>query len=365
MANTTNDHRVLSQLFVVIFSLLCGVGVWLVVLLNERDDIRLELLVEQSATFDQRIDISFSPERVPVKLSFPTTELNKMRAENFYIQIDILDLYNLLDGKEERNSDKFLSSEMVKSRNPSLLNMEQLNITVTEFPEPQVQWNAKLRLFPAEIHPVVIGTPKEGYTYNQDDALIEEYGDLMVVVDRKKKEELRANNQEVISISTAPLDVTGRFGVVREQVSLQLPPDVSLRSPSSSLERTIVVEIKEMQIEKQLANIPITYKFVSLKKDLRAIVTPSNVDVIVSGVASAVNKVTPEMITFQLFEMEEKPGETREVVINTRLETNDPNFRGAVSLETVPKFVTVKIVKKETSENSPPGEIPQKEPPAQ
>lgn len=342
MANPQATRSFLSQALVVLASLVCGTGVWLVVQFTERNERTLELQIAPSPTMDTRVEFVLKRERTAVSFSFPAAEAGKMTADNFVILIDIPEIATYLGDDLATPGTLQITNDMVTARDPESLDMQGLNITVGQVLSPQVTWEARYRHIEAVIKPTIVGAPPEGYEIAPERALVEGGDSLVAILTEKKDTELRQQGVTQLEIPTRPIDVGGKTGIVREQVELDLPQGVSLL-PRESKDRTIVLDITERTVERRLRNIPIQYQFVSAGDGLQAVIVPDKVDVVIEGRQSAVNSITADMLTFGLFDVVERPGETREVAIDARFK--DPAVRREiVRVATQPPTVTVTIL---------------------
>lgn len=344
MASPPVSGRFLSQGWVALAALVCGTGVWLVVQLTERASITLEVPIQTAETLDSRIAVNLLRDNVPITFSYPATDAPKMTAENYRVQIAFDDLIKRLTERENfrDEGEVCVTSSMVRAIYDEDTSLETLNITVTDIPEPEVAWEARLRTIPAVIQPAVVGEPAPGYSYTPGRAIIEEAAEIRVMITRTREEELQREGIDILTIETEPLDVSGLKGPVREEKKLVLPPGVSLL-PSQSLDtRTVSVVIEEQMGTRELTDVPVRYELLTARDNLRAIVEPETVDIVVEGALSALERLDPSMIVFGMEYVVERAGERREIAIEPRL--REPEQAAVYRiLEINPRSVTVSI----------------------
>jgi len=327
----------LERLLMVLAALCCGTGVWLVVQMIQRSESTLEVQVESMGAVDTRIEMELGRRVVPVRFSFPSTELNKMSSENFRIRFPFSQIRDALGDKLEANGLLPLSKDMVVPLNQAAMDLSRNNISVVEILVPQVSWTARLRYIPAQIRPRLQGTAKEGFTYDPSSAEIEEFGDTIAVLTEEREREYREQGLTLLVIQTLPLDVAGRSGVIREAVGVDLPEGVTLL-PNDPARRTVVVEIVEQSITRVVRDVPVVYTPVTAT--LRAQIMPDRVDVVLQGPASAVNAIGPGDIVFSFLDVSERSGERREVALVARPK-DDAIAERIPSIETLPRSVTI------------------------
>jgi len=350
MRDAHGSQSLLSQFVIILVSVFCGAGVWLVVQFNERAEITLDVEVIKDPSTDDRVELNFLSERVPVVFSYPVTELNKMRAENFRIRVELPDLLGRMGGNLEEQGDIVLSTNMVEARGPSLVNMRELNITPTEVLRRQIGWEARLRHIPARIEPQ-IGNPEPGYTYNSDTVEIEDSSELVLALEKWKEEELEKQNIEELAIQTEPIELAGRRGVVTREVELLLPEGTSLLPGESSV-RTVYVEVVEETDTRILEGVALRYQFVEAR--LSAQFDPQAVDVKLKGFPSALRIAEPGMIQFFFSNIPDTPGANRRVAVQARLTSEAkeayPALENIFEIETDPKTVSVTIIEEPSAE---------------
>lgn len=351
MANLPQPERpLLAQFILVAASLLCGTGVWLVVQLTETQEVELDIPV-RPVNVPREVALTVNPAAVSVKFSFPATERNRMKSGNFYVELDFADVKERLGKDLKAAGDRTLSREMVK---PKIQ-----DVTPVELVTPQVQWEAVGLSARGVIEPTITGKPDTGYTVDVRKAQVEGPREIIVLLTPEKDKELKESGRETISIPLEPVDVTGRRGIIREQVPLKLPEGVSLSPGDDERDRvrTVVVEVAEETITRVLKDVPIRYQFIFSGEGLTATVDPPMVDVDVTGRLSAVNALSPDQINFGLFDVDEVPGAQRQVQVVTRI--TDADLRSQIlSVETRPKAVTVTIKQDESKPGTTPGTDP-------
>lgn len=370
MANTPTERGAfMTHLSLVVASLFVGTGVWLVVQLTETEETTLDVPVVPF-NVEEEVDLNLLTRSVPVKFSYPAAEQIRMQPDNFMVMVDFGGWRERVGKNLQDSGDRTVSRENVRGEDWSL---EEFNISVVDVVSPVVGWEAELRWAPARIEPVITGKPRPGFRYER--ATIEGGPDadrLIVLLAPRLLQDFRASGAEAMILPTTPVDISGQpaevidgRGVVREQVSLVLPDGVRLLPGESPHNRTAVVELVEESITRVLEDVPITYEFIFAAEGLDATIQPPTVDVAVTGRLSAVNALTPEMITFGLFGVAEEPGERREVAVETRV--TDQRLRAQITnVETRPRTVTVSITaQQEASPTATPTPTPQVTPAAQ
>lgn len=356
MANQPQPERpLLAQFILVVASLLCGTGVWLVVQLTETQERTLSLAV-RPMNVPPEVILSVKPAEVPVKFSFPATERNRMVPQNFAVEIDFSDVRERLGRKFEDAGDRTLSRDMVKPRDPRVALLE-LNISPVELITPQVQWEARVLSARGVLEATVKGKPEEGYTVDARKAQIEGDREIIVLLTPQKEAELRAAGQDFVTVPLEPVDITGRRGVVSQQVALRLPEGVSLPSDDEKgRTRNVVIEVAEQTITRVLEDVPVRYQFIGSGDGLVAVVDPPAVDVEVTGPISAANALTPRDITFRLFYVEESAGISSQVAVEADIANKDLR-RAIQNIETRPRSVTVSFEESD-QDPAPPSDPP-------
>lgn len=348
----TSDRTMFSQVVMFLVALLCGTGVWLVVQLTETSEVTLGIDVIPTGV-DPEVELGIEPRQVQVRFSFPASESLKMRSDNFFLEVDFSDLKQRIGRRLEDSGDRTLSREMVRN----IVDAASLNIQPVDLLTPQVTWEARLRHAPAVIRPVVIGQPASGYTYDPDSSVIDGSGELIVLLTEGHERSFLASEAEFIELETTPLDVSGLSGLVRDQVEVIFPEGMSPLPGEENATRTVVVDIVEETVTRRIEDVPVRYEFVYAGEDLQAELSPAEVAVIVTGRASAVRQLTPDMISFSLFGVSEQPGESREVALETRI--LDAGLRPLVDrIETDPQTVLVRILSTNGDEDGEAEEEP-------
>ncbi len=345
------QRTVVSQAVMVFAALLCGTGVWLVVQLTETSEVTLGVDVVPVGV-DREVVLHYEPQQVQVRFSYPASETLKMRSDNFFVEVDFSDLKQRIGRRLEDTGDRTLSREMVRDT----VDGRALNIQPVDLITPQVSWEARLRNAPAMIRPIVTGEPASGYTYDPDAAVIDGEEEITVLLTEEREEEYLDSGEHYFTLETEPLDVSGQSGLVRETVEVIFPEGVSpLPGEEENRTRTVVVDIVEETITRTISAVPVQYEFVYADEGLRAELTPAEVDVIVTGRASAVQRLTHGDIAFSLYGVSEQPGESREVALETRI--LDAGLRPQIDrVETDPQTVLVRILSENGQEPETDGE---------
>lgn len=332
------ERPLFTQLLILGASLLCGFGLWLVVQLTETEEVTLNINVVATRVAPE-VKLELRPTQLPVKFSFPAIESGKMRPDNFFVEVDFSDIKDRLGKKLEETGDRTLSKEMVQDR----ISAAKLNITTVDLLSPQVSWDARFRFIKAVVEPTITGTPAEGYVLNANSAVDEGGKELLVLLTAEKEEELKRAGVTALTLKTMAIDITGESGTVRRIAPLDLPAGVSLFPDSKDeINRTIFIDIAEETASRTLEGVALEYQFLTSGDRLRAIITPATVNVVVRGRVSIVNKLTPEMLSFGLFGVVERAGETREVAVDARI--TDPEIRVEnIVIATEPRTVVVSV----------------------
>ncbi|HMZ51228.1 MAG TPA: hypothetical protein PK988_03090 [Candidatus Sumerlaeota bacterium] len=338
MANAPLDRPLFTQAFIIISSLLCGFGLWLMTQLREKKEIKLDIPIVP-VNVPSEVKLTIHPLQVSTKFSYPSIDEGRMKSSNFYIEADFSDLKQRIGRRLEDKGDKVLSREQVRDR----IYASRFDIVTVDLIDPQVSWEASLRNTRARIEPVLTGTPANGYVYTERSASDERGPEVTVLLTKEKEEQLMRSNAPLV-LKTTPIDVTGKSGVVRTTAELVLPPGVSMLPEEEDQKvRTIFVNIEEEEITRRLQGVPVTYQFISAAQGLSAEITPPVVDVIIKGRASVVNRVTPGMISFGLFGVVERAGETREVAIDPLISESTLRQEN-LQVESDPRTVVVKVI---------------------
>ncbi|MEO8376319.1 MAG: hypothetical protein ABI579_01500 [Candidatus Sumerlaeota bacterium] len=356
MANAPLDRPLFTQAFIIFASILCGFGMWLMTQLREKKEISLDVMVLPHAP--PEVKLTLHPDRVRVKFSYPSIDEAKMKSDNFYVDVDFMDLTQRIGRRLEDKGDRAISREQVHDK----IDAGRYNITTVDLLVPQVSWEASLRHTRAKIEPVITGKPADGFVYNAKSASDEKGPDITVILTEAKEKELMDAGVPLV-IKTEPIDVTGQSGLVRKTSELHMPPEVSLLPEEQDQKtRTVFVNIEEEQMTRTLEKVPVTYQFISAAQGLRAEITPPTVNVIITGRTSVVKNITPGMISFGLFGVVERPGETREVAIDPLISETALRQEN-LQIESAPKSVIVKVVEEKNETPVPAAATPAQEPP--
>lgn len=336
MASSPLERPVVSQFMITCAALLCGTCLWLVVQLTATQEVTLNINVVP-VNVESEVILDVRPDQIPVKFSFPATEANRMKPDNFWIEVDFSEIKDRVGAKLEDSGDRTLLREWIRDS----VSGATTNITPTELLVPQVSWSAKLRHTTALIEPTVVGQPAEGFVYEPERAIIDGSREITVLLTRQKEEELR-KSQETVRVPTAPINITGKQGIMTEQVDLELPEGMSLLPGQSASDRTIIIDLVERTETRTISDVPIEYRFLIQEEGLRAIVEPPTVDVVITGKYRSVRAITPDKISFGLYGVAERPGESREIAVDARI-TEEAYQRDIESVTTLPPTVTVTI----------------------
>ncbi len=346
MPSPSSARSLTSNLLLLFLSLICGTGVWLVVQLSERDEITLLLPVEV-VNLDPTVKLTLGRNSVKVRFALPSTELNKMDPANFYVEIDYREIAADETITLEDKGFIALSRTMVRARNTNEIDMDLLNINVTEVLVTQVAYEASRRTIPAIIEPQISGRPASGYVVRENGVDVEEGKEITAVLEAWKQEELRNGGVETLKITTEPVNIQGANNTIREPVELVLPEGVRLSQDSASW-RTVIVDIEEQIITRTLEDIDLVYRFISRNENLEATFNPSVVDIEIRGTQSAVSSITGDMIVFGYEGVVERSGETREVPVEARLRNIDDDIRREIqTLDVNPPVVEITIKRAE------------------
>lgn len=334
--------RWFGQSLIVLASLLAGLAVWTAVQLNERDEITLEVeLVARDV--DPRVNLEILRNRVAVRFSYPATEVAKMKADSFLVAVEFPDIIERIGAGKEESGERVVTPDMVQARPGTGIDMSAQSVVATEVLVNQVDWRATLRTMPATIKPKIVGTPRKGYEFDSARVDVENAEDLFVLLTKKKQTELKDAGTEIYVIETEPLSIEGKSGTIREPVMLDMEEGVTL-APGEPDEWFVSVTLVEALETRRLEKVPVRYELFSARDDIRAVLRPEEVDVLVTGPSSAVARVVPGMIAFALYGVVEEAGETRIVALEARL--NDPELSKLIpssNVETEPKSIEVRI----------------------
>lgn len=339
MANPTATRTAGSQLLVMLAAVACGMVVWLLVQLNERADLELEVNVRVTGV-DPRVELNVLPSQVRVRFSYLRVQSELMNSANFFVRAEeppnlIARLSDSLSGEGTLP----LSLGMVEGRGEAM-DLERANITPTAIEPSQVTWTARLRALPAVIVPTVVGEPADGYRFEPGSAVVESNAETMVLLTAAKEQELRVAGIDRLELPTEPVDIGGRAGSVREEVSVLLEEGMSMLDPEDTLRRTVALRISEEIQQRIVRDIPIEYR--PTRGNLKSTVEPPLLDVRLEAPRSVLERVRPADIRFTLIDMVERAGTTREVAVKARIE--DPALaNGILSAEAIPGSVRVTL----------------------
>ncbi|CAN5321081.1 hypothetical protein BH09SUM1_BH09SUM1_14000 [soil metagenome] len=355
MANSVVERPVLAQILIIAAALTCGVGVWFVVQITAREEMTLSIDIK-AENLPPEVDLQrISPEKADVKFSYPATEIGKMKGPNFTVEVDFSDLKDLIAMHARGKDDLADEGQKVLTLNNihDTVNAATSNLTPMSIP-PQVTWQARLRSARAVIEPVVTGTAAEGYEYSSAKAMVDGPGEIIVLLNKQAEDKFKAAGDPFIHIKTQPVDVTGKFGLVREQVDLQLPEGVSMLPGDRAANRVVLLELTEKFATRVIENVPVVYHFLVGDAGLVAHVSPAQVNVSITGPVTAVNAITPEMIGFSLSGVAERAGERSDVPVEARI--TDPALRVKIAaLQVTPGAVSVEV---EDAREGSPGALP-------
>jgi len=358
----SDPNPIISRLFITVASVVCAATVWMAVKLTETKEQILEVPVVLAQDIDE-IDFTFEPRRVRVKFGFSSKDQRLVVANNFKVVVEIQDgLLNFDDlARREDGEMRFpvsLSRRMVEPLDPSL----RARIEPLEVLTPQASWTARLRRMPGRIVPQVVGSPPQGYDYSPESTEFDRPPDITLVLSSEAERQYADLGGGPIEIPTDPIDITSLSGEMRTvirllpshmpaggeaspgEVTLQLPPGVSLLPRDRGQTREVVLRAVEEQAVRELAGLPISHTF--LRQGLTATITPSHISVFLRGPASAVAQVTAEDISIKLNDVVEQPGMAR-VSISARI--TDPDLRPLINLRPEPAAVSIAI-----GEDAPP-----------
>ncbi|MCC6546244.1 hypothetical protein IT570_03660 [Candidatus Sumerlaeota bacterium] len=347
MPNAPLDRPLFTQAFIISASILCGFGLWLMTQLREKKEISLYIAV-QPVNVPPEAKLAIRPQQILAKFSYPSIDEGKMRSDNFYIEVDFSDLKQRIGRRLEDKGDRSLSREQVRDR----IDAGRYNITTVDLLEPQVSWEASLRNTRARIEPVLTGKPADGFVYTQRSASDERGPEVTVLLSKDREEQLMQSGGPLV-VKTKPIDVTGLSGLVRKTTELDLPAGISLLpEEADQMTRTVFVDIEEQEMTRTLENVPVTYQFISAAQGLQAEITPPRVNVIITGRTSVVKGITPAMISFGLFGVVERAGETREVAIDPMIAESALRQEN-LQIKSDPRTVVVKVISDSAQSPSP------------
>ncbi len=342
----------LGLLVLVGAAILCGTGVWLVVQFTETEEINLNVEVYATGV-DSTVDLNLRTREVLVRFSYPAIEAQRMKSEDFYVEMDFSDLKGSLARKLEDSGERPVYEEMVESK----IGMEQYNIQPVSVLKRQVKWEAQLRSAMANVIPRVTGKPADGFKI--DEFVVEDGKDeVRVLLHQWKAEEFAELGVESPDVPTEPIDVSGARDVISAQVKLAFPDGLEPVPGEEEHLVTVIVVVSEETVKERLTAVPLNYQFVSSGKGLLAEVKPASLDIVVEGKRSAVQQISPDDIRINLFGVVEKPGEATEVPVDVVL--NNYELRPLIDhLVAEPRTVTVTILQDPSFATPTPTPVPE------
>ncbi len=326
-----------SDFALILFSLALGFIVWVIV--RQQETVTRTVLVpvyyENLPDYIELQD--YNPKNIAVSFSLAkgddplTSASEKFRAT--------VDLTRLVERNIQTESFKEISLpvERTKLDYPKKLTFIAFEDT------PAVTFSARLRVAMARIEVNLVGDhPAMGYRIDRQNIVMNP-NEIYVAVDQKRYEQSLTNQ---LVIKTEPIDVTGKqVGITGLYRVLYGETDGIFPVPGRAETVEIMVPIQEVESTRVYHNIPVRYE--TLKRGVRAELTPSNVTVSVEGPPSLLTQLQPAMIRLTprttKFLDEERIGDSVETAIEISYLTADEKFQKRLKATLDPSLVLVRF----------------------
>ncbi|MBI5154065.1 hypothetical protein HZA57_02415 [Candidatus Poribacteria bacterium] len=364
--------RPVSDLFLALFSLFLALIVWIIVKQQESIVRTIWVRVQPDlATLAPYIELdpeSPEPKLIAVEVSAPKAEEQYIKSEDFRLRVP-------LDTLTDRASSQQMTSIPVEvSTREVAVPASAPRLRVVQFVDPSngsirqrvpIQLRARIRVVPARVIPLIVGTPAPGFEVERDGIEIELASPVLVAVDEERY--MKAQSEELV-VQTEAIQVEGKRDVVSDLYSIPFEDPANemyaagiYAVPGKPLPKIgVIIPLREL--DKSVTFPGVEFRYDPLQSGVVGEVSPATLDVQVTGPASVVERLTADMIRLYPGSwIEDTPGSVVDTLVEAGIETTDEAIRPrlkSLRIETQPRTVKIRINEERPEAALPPKEVP-------